>query len=290
MVLRVQKWGGLLLLAAALIVLAACEPPTGIVQNVRCDSNVFMLTYTATNDTGTTSQDYATSIYMLQGSSPDVMADKIVGLAGSEQYPPGYFPPGYVGPAMPSEATGDVYSIAVPIVGPNNLLSGDPWAAGTQFYAVITYEIGLARMAPPVTCTADESESGRESGEDSVEGPQFWEPGDSRINRDPGALAAIYPISYGARGTGLHIYRVMPDGVGVLALEVTPEMLAAAPELPESYMIIARSEDGYVELARLPTGQYQLNAGPDGEGKIHVVVFDGLQSGATWIPFTVSVN
>lgn len=100
---------------------------------------------------------------------------------------------------------------------------------------------------------------------------------DGRINRfEQYAQAAIYAVDYGT-GTGLHIYSIdEATGEGTLALEVTPEMIAAVPEMPAANTLIAATADGRIALYRLTTGEYQVNTGPNAEGYIDVVIFDEL--------------
>ncbi len=94
-----------------------------------------------------------------------------------------------------------------------------------------------------------------------------------RVNhRDVAAPVAAYLIEY-ASGTGLHHYAVDSAGHGSLALEVTPEMIAAVPEHPDHNTLIASSADGKISLYRLTTGEFQINA-PD-----YVTVFKDLQPG-----------
>jgi hypothetical protein len=100
---------------------------------------------------------------------------------------------------------------------------------------------------------------------------------DGRINRfEPYAQAAIYTAAYGD-GTGLHIYGLDDaTGVGTLALEVTPAMIAAVPALPAANSLIAATPDGRIALYRLTTGEFQVNTGPNVEGYMDVVIFSEL--------------
>lgn len=94
--------------------------------------------------------------------------------------------------------------------------------------------------------------------------------GDGRINRSHiAAPVAIYPVDYGT-GTGLHFYAIDAAGQGTLVLTVSPEMIAAVPELPETNTLIASTPDGAIALYRLTTGEYQVNAGE------YVVIFTDL--------------
>lgn len=92
---------------------------------------------------------------------------------------------------------------------------------------------------------------------------------------DIAAPVAVYPVNYGA-GTGLHIYAISDGGEGALALEVTPEMIAAVPAMPAENTLIASTADGSIALYRLATGEFQLNAGE------YVIVFSELYSSAAY--------
>jgi hypothetical protein len=95
-----------------------------------------------------------------------------------------------------------------------------------------------------------------------------------RVNHgDVAAPVAAYLIEY-ASGTGLHHYAVDSAGHGSLALEVTPEMIAAVPEHPDHNTLIASSSDGTISLYRLTTGEFQINAHD------YVTVFHDLHPGA----------
>jgi hypothetical protein len=258
------------LLLALIATLVACNPPSNVQLSSQC-SNSLTLTYTATNDGNL--DDYAALVYRMVGTQPDPSHDIPVGGAGVPI--PGTPFSSVMMPSTPNEQT---YTITIPIMGPNYEFQNDPWPTGTKFYAMIFYG-GVAPnilylTTPTITCSAGSA----------------WNPDDTRINRDPGALAVIYPHIFADGHLGLHIYRVDPQtSGGTLALVVTPDMLAAFPDFPTEYTIIARSEDGTIELTKLPTGQYQVNAGPDPEGKIHVVVFDRIETGSPYQVFTVSI-
>jgi hypothetical protein len=58
------------------------------------------------------------------------------------------------------------------------------------------------------------------------------------------------------------------------AIELSPAFLAELPESPEQNTEFASSEDGLTRFYVLTTGEFQVNFGPDFEGKVHVVVFD----------------
>ena len=47
-------------------------------------------------------------------------------------------------------------------------------------------------------------------------------------------------------------------------------------EIPEENLLIAQSEDGTVALYKLTTGEYQVNAGPDADGYVYVLIWTGI--------------
>lgn len=99
---------------------------------------------------------------------------------------------------------------------------------------------------------------------------------DGRINRyDAGAPVALYPVSYGARGIGLHIYAIQADSTGKLIMQVTPEQFAAAGG---DWELIAANDANTVQVFKY-LDRWQVNAAA-GQGKTYVVIFDGLSATA----------
>lgn len=56
-------------------------------------------------------------------------------------------------------------------------------------------------------------------------------------------------------------------------VRVTSAQLAKLPEFPEHNMLIR--ERGPVALYKLTSGEYQVNVGPDAEGKVYTTTFTG---------------
>lgn len=146
---------------------------------------------------------------------------------------------------------------------------------GQQFYVVVSDDPPTYIYDSPLFTCSGSSGSG-----------DWFDPGDNRINPSQSAWGVIYPHHF-ATGDGLNIYTLNEAGQWVSVLLITPEMLASVPEKPDDYTFIAR--EGNVELYKLPTGQYQLNVGPDGEGKIMVTIFDDIHTGTPWYQYTVNV-
>ncbi|MEP7291768.1 MAG: hypothetical protein ABI835_08285 [Chloroflexota bacterium] len=75
----------------------------------------------------------------------------------------------------------------------------------------------------------------------------------------------------------IDIWIVQADGTGKQALELTAEEIADLPaaEDIDRYVLIGDAYNGYISLYKLQTDQYQLNVGPDGEGKVHTINWAG---------------
>lgn len=71
----------------------------------------------------------------------------------------------------------------------------------------------------------------------------------------------------------IEIAKVGALGYEELAIWMTSQELAALPEFPEQNMLV----DQYYEIAlyKLTTGEFQINYGPDAEGKVYVLNFTG---------------
>ncbi|MFN8375347.1 MAG: hypothetical protein U0694_21025 [Anaerolineae bacterium] len=58
----------------------------------------------------------------------------------------------------------------------------------------------------------------------------------------------------------------------IVAISQTADELDALPAVEDENLLVASSGD--ITLYKLTSGEYQVNNGPDAEGKVHVVVFD----------------
>ena len=97
---------------------------------------------------------------------------------------------------------------------------------------------------------------------------QWFEPGDDRINRQAYATASIYCDADNSR---VLVLGISPTVIGNELLSVPYASLPATPT--DSNVLIA--QNGNVGFYRLTTGEYQVNAGPDAEGKTYVVIWNG---------------
>lgn len=105
--------------------------------------------------------------------------------------------------------------------------------------------------------------------------PEWWSPGDDRLNPDSHAYAAIYcdaeyqrVIIYGVNSPGAG---AASDGSGYFALQVPYADLPPTPTGANA--LIAEFED--LRFYRNVHGEYVVIAGPDFEGKEYVVLWDG---------------
>jgi hypothetical protein len=97
---------------------------------------------------------------------------------------------------------------------------------------------------------------------------------DGRINEECD-IVAIYPIE-DDDGIHIQVWYVLPDDSanGQFAFMLYADELDALPDNPDEAILIASSSDDFVKLYWMPDNTYQINAGPDSEGKIRVFVFD----------------
>lgn len=75
--------------------------------------------------------------------------------------------------------------------------------------------------------------------------------------------------------TQLHIYDIDSNGNGTFLFAISDEDLAPFIGNPPSTNTLIASA-GPASLYALTTGEFQINYGPDAEGKTYVVVFDGI--------------
>jgi hypothetical protein len=76
--------------------------------------------------------------------------------------------------------------------------------------------------------------------------------------------------------SGIAIYSVTSASRGILQVQATAARLASFPARPAQNTLVARSADGRFAIFILNTGEYQVNGGPDFEGKVRVCIFRTL--------------
>lgn len=123
----------------------------------------------------------------------------------------------------------------------------------------------VATYVPPVDPVDPGSPNGAGGGASTV----FvgFNPNDGRINPQAYAPVAIYCDAANSR---VAIYGIDADGEGFEAIFVPYSEL---PETPASNLLIEQFGD--IRFYRLSTGEYQVSAGPDAEGKEYAALFDG---------------
>lgn len=99
-------------------------------------------------------------------------------------------------------------------------------------------------------------------------GDEWFEPGDDRINRQAYATASIYCDVDNSR---VLILGIDATGHGTEVLSVPYADLPATPT--GSNLLIAQNAN--IAFYRLTSGEYQVNAGPDAEGKTYVAIWNG---------------
>ena len=78
-------------------------------------------------------------------------------------------------------------------------------------------------------------------------------------------------------GCSLDIWVIKEDGQGEQAILQTPEDLADLPDAEdiEGYILVEEAYNGFIALYKLETDRYQINVGPNTEGKVHTIDFVG---------------
>jgi hypothetical protein len=151
------------------------------------------------------------------------------------------------------------YSATGPFSGGNGSVMGglhiDALPANTIVGVTITDVISGEVVGIAVNCTTGQILGSNTPGV----GPQFFEPGDDRLNREPGVPAALY-----CRNNGdVHIYRVDAEtSRGSLGIIVTKgEIDAVISRNPTVNTLIKQSADGALRVYYLPASkELQFNA------------------------------
>lgn len=98
----------------------------------------------------------------------------------------------------------------------------------------------------------------------NTDGPTFT---DGRENNDPGAEAVVYTPD----GGGIQVYEINDESDGTLAVYV-PTNTIEQSSVPDVNTEVSTSADGNIAVYRLETGEWQVNVGPDAEGKTKVYI------------------
>lgn len=117
--------------------------------------------------------------------------------------------------------------------------------------------------------------------------PVVVPPPDHRLNWKKGdSYAILYPAFDDAGDTAIHGYCVFDDE-GVLGLLATAADVA--DPLPAENTLITNSGVCNLSFYVLDTGEYQINIGPDAEGKVWVFIWDaGFEGEPSFYEFNVN--
>lgn len=77
---------------------------------------------------------------------------------------------------------------------------------------------------------------------------------------------------------GIQVTIISADSQGLQGITLTPEQLSQMPTQVSENTLIGQSWRGYIKVYLLTTGEYQVNIGPDREGKVRVVIFNGVNA------------
>ncbi len=91
-----------------------------------------------------------------------------------------------------------------------------------------------------------------------------------------GDLWRLTPVQEAGNQFGLSIWRIDNNGKGYEAIYVTADELASLPDFPMENFLIDFTLDRYIQLYKLTSGEYQINIGPDIEGKVMEYIFIGI--------------
>lgn len=89
-----------------------------------------------------------------------------------------------------------------------------------------------------------------------------------------GGFALFTPVNRDGE-CRIDIYRLTDNRRGRRLISVPQTQLEELPEFPEANTLIAATRDGDIVLYKLTTGEYQINQGPNDEGKVHVIIWSG---------------
>ncbi len=98
---------------------------------------------------------------------------------------------------------------------------------------------------------------------------------DGRINYNNCDKIAIYPVK-DEGSFGIEVLIVDKKVVPEFAIFISAADLNALPSKPNKVITVATSKNGLVVLYKHPNGDYQVNYGPDFEGKVFTFRFNGL--------------
>lgn len=99
---------------------------------------------------------------------------------------------------------------------------------------------------------------------------------DARINRLHGDLiSALYAATDSSGKPTIRVYDIASDSTGILRGDYAYKLFEPYLNNPPSVNTVLGTL-GRTKLIALTTGEFQINVGPDAEGKIHEITFTGL--------------
>ncbi len=126
------------------------------------------------------------------------------------------------------------------------------------------------------TVEIDWSCSAASEGEDGGSSKGFARPPDDRLNfRQCDSWAAVYAEKDVAGGPALHVYPIDSGGQGTFAFAIAGADLTPYVEQNPAENTLIKAADG-AALYALASGGFQLTLGPDAEGKLCSLFFEGL--------------
>ena len=221
-----------------------------------CDGSLLVILYNAAFDTADfNGYDEVASIIF--DSNGNVIVTDLTSIMPVDQSNFGGAHPMYsLNPIPHGPVQGVLYDILpAPANGPVNGGSWPDWI--------------IANSVILDTTTLAEPDGGWPQCGELAPGGTIFNPDDGRLNPDAAAPAAFYAPDDGS----LQVYGIDAQSHGYLAIYISSDEVAALPASPEENLKIAESDDGKIALYKLTTGEYQVNAGPDFEGKVFVYIF-----------------
>lgn len=96
-------------------------------------------------------------------------------------------------------------------------------------------------------------------------------PGDLRANCQGIEFYGVFTRGSGA-ACNIDAFRFNAQGQSRRVFRATRAEIAAVPEFPAVNTLIEQNDA--IALYRLTSGEFQVNAGPDGNGKVYVLIFN----------------
>lgn len=161
----------------------------------------------------------------------------------------------------------------------------NPPASPDDVFAIVILILGetedggelLAAAALEINC-----------GDTQEEDDGLPECGDGRVTYTLCQPLAVFPMNT-EDGIGWSIYMVSRGSdEGQFMLYIPAATFDSLPDEVPANCTIAHSESGEVVVYLLTSGQYQINIGPDEEGKVFAYIFDDLNSAPVRIDTMVS--